>query len=181
MESIEHNQHRNEYLLFIITALNMQMQHFMVALTHHDNCYERLVYRWTIRLYEKGSAKEEALKIITKGRNILMIQRDRLQNELVSSDLLIELLKLLNFRINYNLLTSDERENVFDKIKQLSGAKQAEKVIQEAMEQNHKNHYNHNFEDKEPDDTSDKDLEKSAQRFLKKFKKYLSDRGKKNK
>lgn len=136
MSSIELDKDRNEFLLYILTALNIPIQSFMEALTYKDNCYERFVYRWAIQLFEKGKAKEESLRIILKGRNILLLRRDRLQNEQLQSKRLTALLQQLNFRLNYNLLTEEDRTQVTAKIKELTGEKQAEQIINEAMGEN---------------------------------------------
>lgn len=71
MESQYHYSKR-EFVIDIIEALHMKLDAFMYNLANH-NPYEMLLYVWINKLYSKGKSSEEAIQLIYKARNILLL------------------------------------------------------------------------------------------------------------
>lgn len=70
---------QNEYLIFIVKSMHMNIASFMHNLSYGDT-YESLIYKWTIQLYEKGIPKEQGLKIIYRARWFALKHPDKKNN-----------------------------------------------------------------------------------------------------
>ena len=111
----------NEYLQFIVESLHMKMDNFMFFLLSEDEgCYEYIIYKWTLNLYEKGKKPEQALPIIYRARSIYLMHSvyltpapseptEKLKNLLVA---------MLPSNSNYKSLSKKEQEIVQQKIAQ---------------------------------------------------------------
>ncbi|MBL0685335.1 hypothetical protein [Aquimarina mytili] len=65
-------QQKHHYFATILQALHFKMDAFIYNLVHHSP-YETLLYRWMVKLYKKGKTSEEALQLIYKARNIILL------------------------------------------------------------------------------------------------------------
>ncbi len=66
----QHEKH--QYLATILHAMHFKMDVFMYNLVHRG-VYEMLLYKWITKLYTKDKTVEEALQLIYKARNILLL------------------------------------------------------------------------------------------------------------
>ncbi len=64
--------HKHLYFATILKALHFKMDAFMYNLAYNSP-YEMLLYNWISKLYRKGKTSEEALQLIYKARNILLL------------------------------------------------------------------------------------------------------------
>ncbi|PKV48544.1 hypothetical protein ATE84_0544 [Aquimarina sp. MAR_2010_214] len=71
MEYIEYNS-KHQYMSNILKMLHLKMDIFMYNLAHH-NSYETILYRWIHKLYSKGISIDDAIQLIYKARNILLL------------------------------------------------------------------------------------------------------------
>lgn len=56
----------------ILKTLHLTMDIFMYNLAHHSP-YEMVLYHWIDKLYRKGTSIEDAIQLIYKARNILLL------------------------------------------------------------------------------------------------------------
>ncbi|WP_108809208.1 hypothetical protein [Aquimarina spinulae] len=63
---------KNKFMSDILKTLHLTMDTFIYNLAHHTP-YEMLLYRWINKLYTKGISSEEAIQLIYKARNILLL------------------------------------------------------------------------------------------------------------
>ncbi|EZH72142.1 hypothetical protein ATO12_24725 [Aquimarina atlantica] len=61
-----------QFMSDILKTLHFTMDTFIYNLAHHSP-YEMLLYRWINKLYTKGISSEEAIQLIYKARNILLL------------------------------------------------------------------------------------------------------------
>ncbi|GAA4277039.1 hypothetical protein [Aquimarina mytili] len=67
---LQHQKHH--YFAAILQALHFKMDTFIYNLVHHQS-YEMILYRWIVKLYKKRKTSDEALQLIYKARNILLL------------------------------------------------------------------------------------------------------------
>ncbi|WP_024770417.1 hypothetical protein [Aquimarina macrocephali] len=63
---------KHKFMSDILQALHLKMDEFMYNLAHHTP-YEMILYSWINKLYTKGRSSEEAIQLIYKARNILLL------------------------------------------------------------------------------------------------------------
>ncbi|WP_271768991.1 hypothetical protein [Aquimarina algiphila] len=56
----------------ILQALHHKMDEFMYNLVHYSS-YEIILYLWINKLYAQGKSSDEAIQLIYKARNILLL------------------------------------------------------------------------------------------------------------
>ncbi|WP_035095212.1 hypothetical protein [Aquimarina megaterium] len=71
MEYLEFNS-KHKFMSDILKTLHFTMDTFIYNLANHSP-YEMLLYRWINKLYTKGISSEEAIQLIYKARNILLL------------------------------------------------------------------------------------------------------------
>ncbi|WP_103072320.1 hypothetical protein [Aquimarina sediminis] len=71
MEYKEYNS-KHKFMSDIIKMLHLKMNLFIYNLSH-DSSYELILYSWINKLYAKGKTTEEAVQLIYKARNILLL------------------------------------------------------------------------------------------------------------
>ncbi len=64
--------HKHHYFANILQAMHFKMDVFMYNLVH-QGMYEMILYIWIDKLYKKGKTIEEALQILYKARNMLLL------------------------------------------------------------------------------------------------------------
>ncbi|WP_438423998.1 hypothetical protein [Aquimarina macrocephali] len=73
MESHLHHN-KSKFVIVIIESLHMKADTFMYNLAHHHP-YEMLLYVWINKLYTKGKSIDDAIQLIYKARNILLLNK----------------------------------------------------------------------------------------------------------
>lgn len=137
-QTIETNSKRNEFLSYIVISLQMRTDEFMNAVLSQDapeKCYEKLIYKWILKLFNKGKTKEEALRIIHKARIFIMIRKS--QYKYTSPEYfknLQDLLVMLNSNSEYKKLNPEEKLIVQKKIEELTNTNSAKEIITQALE-----------------------------------------------
>ncbi|WP_109097523.1 hypothetical protein [Aquimarina sp. AU58] len=71
MDSSAYNS-KHRFMSDILKTLHLTMDTFIYNLANHSP-YEMLLYRWINKLYTKGISSEEAIQLIYKARNILLL------------------------------------------------------------------------------------------------------------
>jgi predicted small integral membrane protein len=71
MNSIEYNS-KYQFMSDVLKMLHLTMDNFMYNLAYH-NSYEAILYRWINKLYAKGVCADDAVQLIYKARNVLML------------------------------------------------------------------------------------------------------------
>ncbi|PKV52037.1 hypothetical protein ATE84_4138 [Aquimarina sp. MAR_2010_214] len=71
MDHLEYNS-KYRFMSDILKTLHLKTDIFMYNLAHHTP-YEMILYRWINKLYTKGTSSEEAIQLIYKARNILLL------------------------------------------------------------------------------------------------------------
>ncbi len=68
---------KSKFITEIIEALHIKQDAFMYNLAHHHP-YEMLLYTWINKLYTKEKTSEEAIQLIYKARNILLLNNNNI-------------------------------------------------------------------------------------------------------
>ncbi|WP_438424357.1 hypothetical protein [Aquimarina macrocephali] len=71
MEYLEYNS-KHKFMSDVLKMLHLKMDTFMYNLAHHTP-YEMVLYNWIDKLYSKGTSIEDAIQLIYKARNILLL------------------------------------------------------------------------------------------------------------
>ncbi len=74
MASFTYNK-KSQFIVDIILALHMKIDEFMYNLVHHHP-YETILYLWIHKLYLKGKSSDEAIQLIYKARNIVLLKKE---------------------------------------------------------------------------------------------------------
>ncbi|WP_146052697.1 hypothetical protein [Aquimarina sp. I32.4] len=71
MECLEYNN-KHQFMSDVLQMLHLNMDLFMYNLVHHAP-YEMILYDWINKLYTKGTSSDDAVQLIYKARNILLL------------------------------------------------------------------------------------------------------------
>ncbi|WP_205410259.1 hypothetical protein [Aquimarina longa] len=69
-------QHKSKYISDILQALHHKVDTFMYNLVQYSP-YEIILYTWINKLYTKGKTTDDAIQLIYKARNILLLNSQR--------------------------------------------------------------------------------------------------------
>ncbi|GAA4106219.1 hypothetical protein GCM10022393_00550 [Aquimarina addita] len=135
--TLKTNLKQNEFMGYIVKSLGMQMEDFMtVVFTNntHTRCYEKIIFRWMIKLFDKGKSKNQALKIIYKARIFVILRKSSQANftpEPVYN--LQDLLPMLSMNTTYQKLTDEEKLLVQKKIEAWTDTNSPQDIIAQAL------------------------------------------------
>ncbi|WP_271784936.1 hypothetical protein [Aquimarina algiphila] len=73
-ENVELNKRRNEFLAPIIQFIQLEMDEFMMCVANKE-CHEMMIYRWAIRLFERGASSDYAIGVIHRARRFVLINK----------------------------------------------------------------------------------------------------------
>lgn len=73
-ENVELNIRRNQFLAPIIQSIQLEMDEFMIRVANQE-CHEVMMYRWAIRLFEKGVSSDYAISVIHRARRFVLINK----------------------------------------------------------------------------------------------------------
>ncbi len=72
-------QNKAEFMSDILQALHLKTDEFMYNLVH-DSPYEIILYNWINKLYAQGKSSDDAIQVIYKARNIVLLKNNNLCN-----------------------------------------------------------------------------------------------------
>ncbi len=131
------NVNHNEYLRYIVESLHMEIGNFMEALVSIDHgCYERIIYKWVLKLFQKGKTLEQTLEIIFRARGLFLLRTayitpapseptDNLQNLLTF---------MLESNSKYKALSLNDQHTVQEKIIRLTKMENSKEVVIRVLE-----------------------------------------------
>ncbi len=73
-ENVELNKKRNEFLAPIIESIQLEIDEFMIRIANKE-CHEMMIYRWAIRLFERGTSSDYAIGVIHRARRFVLINK----------------------------------------------------------------------------------------------------------
>lgn len=76
MKNKNENNLQKKFITHIVQYLHMDITDFR-KYGEDDKCYESIIYKWVIKLYQKGVTSERAIQIIYRAR-IFILTRDNL-------------------------------------------------------------------------------------------------------
>ncbi len=115
MESHEHIKQRNLFLAEIVPYVQIEKNDFIERVAKRE-CYEWTIYRWIMRLFDKGTPIDEAITIIHRTRRMVLIHRTRNAYEAHSDISNENLHKMLSQYPKYNQLSPNQKKQVQEKI-----------------------------------------------------------------
>ena len=65
---------QNQFILSIIQSIQIEVDDFTQRVANKE-CYELMIYRWSMRLFLKGLSSKQAIKIIHRARNFILLHR----------------------------------------------------------------------------------------------------------
>ncbi len=136
--SLEYERRFNQYLKFIVESLNMKVDDFMRTIlleNSSDTCYERLLYKWIVKLFKKGKPQDQALQLIYRTRNFVLFNTwHTFYDEPDPTKNLQDLLIMLNSNATYKKLNDEDKLLVQKKIAELTNTDLTKDVIKEVLE-----------------------------------------------
>lgn len=133
IENVEYNNDRNRFLTTIIKSIQIEMDDFMARVTNKD-CYESLIYKWAIRLFEKGTTTDYAISVIHRARRFVLINKTYNHYEATTDVALDKILAMLNEHPNYNKLDSETKHIVQKKIMEMFNHNARIEAIEQVLE-----------------------------------------------
>ncbi len=118
-KNINLNKNRNQFLTTIIKSIQIEMDDFMTRVANKD-CYESLIYKWAIRLFDKGTTTDYAISVIHRARRFVLINKTY-NNFLkpTTNVALDKILTMLKEHPNYNRLDAERKRIVQKKIMEM--------------------------------------------------------------
>lgn len=133
MNNLELDNRRNKFLLAIIKSIQIEMDDFMTHVANKD-CYESLIYKWAISLFEKGTTTDYAINVIHRARRFVLINKTYNHYEPTTDVALDKILTMLNEHPNYNKLDSDTKCIVQKKIMEMFNHNARIEAIEQVLE-----------------------------------------------
>ncbi|OED45711.1 hypothetical protein AB832_01285 [Flavobacteriaceae bacterium (ex Bugula neritina AB1)] len=133
MNHSEFNKKRNQFLAEIIPYVQIEKDDFLQRVANEE-CYEKTVYNWAIRLFDKGTSIENAITIVHRTRRIMLIHRTHNPFD-YELDLTIENIHtMLSEYHTYNQLPPEKQQIVQEKIAKQFDHKARLEAIEEVLE-----------------------------------------------
>ncbi len=133
IEDIEFNNDRNRFLTAIIKSIQLEMDDFMTRVANKD-CYESLIYKWAIRLFEKGTTTDYAISVIHRARRFVLINKTDNSYKLAPNLTLEKILIMLKEHPKYNKLDTDAKIIVQKKVAEMFNNNARIEAIEEVLE-----------------------------------------------
>ena len=111
---------KQQYLSYIVKSLHIELNDFMQCVAAADRCYETLIYRWVLSLFEKGVPKQQALHIIQRARMRMLIQNNTWMQSQLKAQQLESLEEMLKQNTYYRKLTDEQKAIAIQKIASLT-------------------------------------------------------------
>ncbi len=115
MESHEYIKRRNHFLEEIVPYVQIEKDDFIERVAKRE-CYEWTIYKWIMRLFDKGISADEAITIIHRTRRIVLIHRTRSAFEVYHDITNQNSHNMLSEYPIYKQLTSYQQKQVRNKI-----------------------------------------------------------------
>ncbi|WP_281989335.1 hypothetical protein [Aquimarina aggregata] len=132
---------RNQFLTPIIQSVQLEMDEFMMRVANQE-CHEVMMYRWAIRLFERGTSSDYAINVIHRARRFVLINKTDKYPPKQPIELLQKISEILNQHPKYIALDDHAKTIVQNDIIEavLSDDPRIEE-IEEALEANNFNLY----------------------------------------
>lgn len=111
---------KQQYLNFIVKSLHIELNDFMQCVAATDRCYEPLIYRWVISLFDKGVPKQRALHIIQRARMRILIQNNTWMHSQIKAQQLESIENMLKNNTYYKKLSDEQKAIAIQKIASLA-------------------------------------------------------------
>ena len=72
----QHPTHHHLFIASVVQSLHFSVVEFMANVAAHYE-YERMLYRWITKCYQRGKSSEETLQLIYKARNFFLLRREQ--------------------------------------------------------------------------------------------------------
>ncbi|WP_271729892.1 hypothetical protein [Aquimarina algiphila] len=110
-ENKELNKGRNEFLAPIIQSIQLEMGEFMMRVANKE-CHEIMIYRWAIRLFERGTSSDYAISVIHRARRFVLINKTDKHSPKQPLRTLQKISEILNRHPKYIKLDDHAKTNV---------------------------------------------------------------------
>ncbi|TSE04377.1 hypothetical protein [Aquimarina algiphila] len=132
-ENLELNNRRNRFIATIIQSIQIEMDEFMMRVANKE-CYESMIHRWTVRLFEKGFSSDQAIEVIHRARRFVLMNKDTYSTGF-QPDLTFEtILAMLNEHPKYNELDKAAKLIVQKKVSEMFNNNARIEAIEEVLE-----------------------------------------------
>lgn len=170
---------KNEFVASIITSIKMNTNDFMENLSKGEN-YERIIYEWSVNLFNEGKTIEDAIKIIHERRMLIVFNssyNSSSREEYVSirnHQRIMEELKSLPAYFNLNQKQKASLQNKIDALieSKLRTHSEVIRLVLEIIKYNFKSKIWSNKKTKKS--INKLDPENNELKFLLRFKHYLT-------
>lgn len=118
MENLELKDDWHRFLNTILNSIQTEKEDFMIRVANR-NCYESLIYRWAIRLFEKGVTSKYAINVIHRARKFVLLNKKDSTIKQIPRATLNKILITLHEHPNYCKLDSKKKFMVHERIIQM--------------------------------------------------------------
>lgn len=132
IEKINTNQHHNQFLNAIVQSIQIDIDEFTNRVENNE-CYETMIYRWSIKLFEKGISINLAIRIIHRARRYVLLYQTK-NDESSTFGLTPErILALLIENQKYNGLNNKKKQLVQKRTMELFHKNEQTNIIEEIL------------------------------------------------
>ncbi len=133
----EYNLNYKDYLKYIVQSLHMEVGSFMDALVSTEHgCYERIIYKWVLKLFQKDKTMDHTLDIIFRARSLFLLRTAHITP--APSEPTENLQNLLTFMLEstlkYKKLSIKDQHIVQEKIARLTKMNNAKEIVKQVLE-----------------------------------------------
>lgn len=132
-KNLKLDRKRNLFLLPIINSVQIEMDEFLERVSNRE-CYETMIYRWSLKLFEKDVSADYAINVIHRARRYVLIYKSKNVYPPSSPVTLEKILTMLNEYPQYNELNDQAKLIVQKKIAEMFNNNTRIEAIEEVLE-----------------------------------------------